>query len=73
MLNFNPDYQKIKATLDGHNIKQLYHFTTIDNLSLISKCDGLWSKKKLEKYNLLDKILTGGNELSLDLDKELGN
>lgn len=73
MPNYSPDYKEIKAVLDKHNIKGLYHFTDISNLPLILKCDGLWSKERLENANLLSKVITGGNSLSKDLDIYWGN
>lgn len=64
---------EMKKALDKHGIQELYHFTPIDNLSVIAKCRGLWSKRKLEQADLLDRVITGGNNFSLCLDKSLGN
>ncbi|MDI6735778.1 MAG: DarT ssDNA thymidine ADP-ribosyltransferase family protein [bacterium] len=65
--------KKIKEIFSRHNIKVFYHFTDINNLPIIGKCNGLWSKEKLEEHGFLSDIVTGGNELSLNLDKELEN
>lgn len=64
---------EMKRILDRHGIQWLYHFTAIDNLPVIAECMGLWSKERLEQAGLLDRIITGGNELSLQLDRRLGN
>jgi hypothetical protein len=63
----------MKQILNREGISFLYHFTSIDNLSLIAECKGLCSKEKLEKLGLLDGVATGGNELSLSLDKHWSN
>lgn len=70
---FHPDTEKMQAIFRKYNIQTLYHFTDINNLPIIAKCNGLWSKEKLERYGFLDSVVTGGNELSLSLDRELGN
>ncbi|MBM4329944.1 MAG: DUF4433 domain-containing protein [Deltaproteobacteria bacterium] len=70
---FHPEYAEMKRILTKYGIQCLYHFTAVDNLAVISECGGLLSKQKLEKARLLDKIITGGNELSLGLDKTHGN
>lgn len=72
-MNLHPQADQIKQILSREGIQSLYHFTDINNLAIVAQCGGLWSKEKLEKAGLLDKVVTGGNELSLDLDKSLGN
>ncbi len=72
-ISFHPEASEMKKILDKHGVQKLYHFTSIDNLSVIAECGGLLSKQRLEQAGLLNKIKTGGNELSLDLDRELGN
>lgn len=72
-VNLHPKARQIEAKLRENGIKALYHFTDIHNLSLILQCGGLWSKEKLEDKHLLSKVITGGNELSLNLDRGLGN
>ncbi len=72
-ISFHPEAKKIKEILDKYKIQKLYHFTSIDNLSIIAKCGGLWSKEKLEKAGILSNVKTGGSEESLTFDKEFGN
>ena len=71
--NLHPQAKKIEIKLQENGIISLYHFTDIHNLPLIARCGGLWSKSKLEKEGLLSKIITGGDLLSLNLDKNLSN
>jgi len=70
---FHSKANEMKRILDKHGIQKLYHFTAIDNLAVIAECGGLWSKEKLERAGLFDKIITGGNDLSISLDRSLGN
>ena len=72
-MTVNPNAEKMQAIFRKYNIQTLYHFTDINNLLHIDKCNGLWSKEKLERHGFLDSVVTGGNELSLSLDIELGN
>ena len=72
-MTYCKDAPQMEKMLDKHGIQELYHFTAVDNLQLIAKCGGLWSKERLEEAVLLDTIMTGGNELSLDLDRDHGN
>jgi hypothetical protein len=64
---------RIKQTLEGNGIKILYHFTPISNLKWIAQYGCLLSKENLENKGIFPDIKTGGNELSLQLDRELGN
>ena len=64
---------QMRHILSKEGIKILYHFTDVGNLPLIVNCKGLWSKEKLEKTGLLPEVVTGGNELSLRLDKRWSN
>ncbi len=64
---------QVKRVLEGNKIKTLYHFTAIGNLTWIAKYRCLLSKGMLEQEGIFDEIETGGNELSLNLDRELGN
>ena len=63
----------MKQILNREDITFLYHFTSIENLPLIGECKGLCSKLKLERLGLLNNVVTGGNELSLDLDRYWSN
>jgi len=73
IFQFHPQAKAIKEVLRKNGINALYHFTDIRNLSLIARCGGLWSKEKLEQEGLLSQVITGGDELSLNLDRGLGN
>lgn len=71
---FHEQVVEMRRFLAKYGIRKLYHFTAIDNLSIIAKCGGLWSKQKSERAELLaNRIITGGNELSLNLDRRYGN
>lgn len=59
--------------LEEKRIFSLWHFTAISNLPYIFEHNGLRSKKYLEEKGILEKIITGGNELSHRLDKGLDN
>mgnify|MGYP000598711781 CR=1 FL=1 len=65
--------EEMKKVLDSYGIYELFHFTCVDNLELIAKCGGIWSKKKLEKARLLDEVITGGNEISKKNDIQCKN
>jgi hypothetical protein len=65
--------EEMKKVLDSYGIDKLFHFTCVDNLELIAKCGGIWSKEKLEKARLLDEVITCSNKLSHKLDKNYGN
>lgn len=73
MIKTSPEARQILQILKSHNIQSLWHFTDIRNLPLIKKLNGLRSKESLEKEGYLTKIYCGGNELSHDLDRKLGN
>jgi len=70
---FHPQAPEMKKILDKYGVQNLCHFSAINNLSVIAECKGIWSKQRLEQAGLLDRIITGGNERSLDLDRALGN
>ncbi|MEW6377874.1 MAG: hypothetical protein AB1502_19045, partial [Thermodesulfobacteriota bacterium] len=72
-VRLHPKADEMKRILDKYGIKNLYHFTAVDNLTIIAECGGLWSKQRLERAELLGKTIPGGNELSHKLDKSLGN
>lgn len=72
-INFHIKAREMKEVLNKHRIERFYHFTSVENLLIIAECNGLWSKQRLEEMELLDKIVTGGNQTSLDLDRERGN
>ncbi|MDI6714153.1 MAG: DarT ssDNA thymidine ADP-ribosyltransferase family protein [Thermodesulfovibrio sp.] len=72
-LNLHPFAKEMELIIKKNNIQALYHFTNIDNLSLIAECNGLWSKERLEKEGLLSRVIRGGNSLSKDLDIYWGN
>ena len=72
-LCFHPQAKAIETMLYKNGVRAFYHFTDVHNLPLIAECAGLWSKAKLEEKDLLSRIITGGDNLSLDLDRQLGN
>ncbi|RKY81849.1 hypothetical protein DRQ11_14950 [candidate division KSB1 bacterium] len=67
------DSSKILEIFKQNNIYSLWHFTDIRNLSLIKTLNGLRSKEFLENKGYLKNVICGGNELSHQLDRELGN
>lgn len=71
--DFNALQNEMKKTLDRHGVRELYHFTAVDNLRGIATRGALWSKEKLESAGLIGTTVTGGNELSLSLDRRLDN
>jgi len=73
MIKTSLEAQQILQILKSHNIQSLWHFTDIRNLPLIKKLNGLRSKEFLEKRGYLTRVYCGGNELSHNLDRELGN
>lgn len=73
MIKTSSEAQQILQILKNHNIQSLWHFTDIRNLPLIKKFNGLRSKEFLENRGYLTKVYCGGNELSHNLDRELGN
>jgi hypothetical protein len=73
MPNLAQGWEDIEEKLEDEGIKELFHFTCVDNLELIAKCGGIWSKEKLENAKLLDKVITCSNKLSHKLDKNYGN
>jgi hypothetical protein len=62
--SLHPESGEMEKVLDSYKIDKLFHFTCVDNLELIAKCGGIWSKEKLQKAWLLRKVITGGNEIS---------
>jgi hypothetical protein len=56
-----------------NNIHSLWHFTDIRNLPLINQLKGLRGKTYLEGNGHWNYIFPGGNKLSQDLDRGLGN
>lgn len=73
MVNYSSQKDQILHHLKSNNIQSLWHFTNIFNLSNIVAYGGLRSKEFLEDNSFLDRIICGGNPLSLDLDKRFGN
>ncbi|SHF22183.1 protein of unknown function [Thermoanaerobacter uzonensis DSM 18761] len=72
-IKFSPARDQILKILKENNINSLWHFTSIINLTLIKKFNGLRSKLFLEKQGCLNDVRCGGNKISHDLDKVLGN
>ena len=71
--SLHPDASEIAERLKKEGISALYHFTSVENLSLIRKMGGLCSKNILEDSDLLEEVRLGGNDLSRQLDRERGN
>ena len=65
--------QKILKFLEEKQIFSLWHFTEVNNLPSIFEHKGLRSKEYLEQKNILNKITTGGDKLSHQLDRDLNN
>ena len=74
-MSFSGEEVKILDILNENGIKSLWHFTDIKNLPYIRKLDGLRSKEYLEKNDYWKKnvIFSGGDDISHDLDRRLGN
>lgn len=70
---FSRERYEILKFLEKNKIHSLWHFTDIRNLPLIYELQGIRSKKYLEENGYLDRVYCGGNELSHNLDKSLGN
>ena len=68
-----PDKRQIIEVLARNDIEAFYHFTDIEHLPSIAREDALKSKQYLEESDLLDKLRTGGNDLSKALDLHWGN
>ena len=64
---------QILECLRKNGINSLWHFTDIRHLTLIRKLKGLRSKEYLEENEYLNLINPGGNEISHELDRLLGN
>ncbi|MBW2039708.1 MAG: hypothetical protein JRI46_08945 [Deltaproteobacteria bacterium] len=60
VISLHPVANEMKKILDKHGIQKLYHFTAIDNLSIIAECGRLWSKQKLEQARPLDILTSMG-------------
>ena len=70
-MNKKNNWEALKALLDKHGIKKLYHFTDRDNLESIIKNGGLYSWGDCEQKGI--KIAKpGGGSLSRDLDRRDG-
>lgn len=64
---------KILKIFEQNNISSLWHFTDIRNLPLIKALNGLRSKEFLENNGYLRNVICGGDKLSHQLDRDLGN
>jgi hypothetical protein len=64
---------QMRSFLQREGIRDLYHFTDIENLPLVAQLGALVSKESLENAGLLDQVKTGGNRLSKELDLRFGN
>ena len=69
--NFKPDWEKYKEILTSNNIHTLYHFTDRANLKSIKKHGALFSWHHCVSNNI-DIPVSGGNQLSRDLDTRKG-
>ena len=65
---YHPEHREMRELLNRNEIKEIYHFTSIDNLPSIMKEGGLLSINELRKRGLDNSIICGGNELSRDLN-----
>ncbi len=72
-MEYSKEKDEIINYLKKNGINSLWHFTDIRNIEYIEKFGGLRSKEFLEQKDLIDSIFCGGNSLSHDLDKGLGN
>jgi hypothetical protein len=73
MPTYSSEKEEILEVLRGSDCQSLWHFTCIDNLGYIRDLSDLRSKEYLEKYGYFQNISPGGNQLSHDLDRSLGN
>ncbi|MGE3725130.1 MAG: DarT ssDNA thymidine ADP-ribosyltransferase family protein [Candidatus Sericytochromatia bacterium] len=71
-MSLSPDALHIQTRLAQEGIENLWHFTSIKNLPLI-KGRGLYSKQKLETEELFSQVITGGNQESIEADRQRGN
>ena len=69
----HPDAGGILARLRQERIPCLYHFTSIENLPLICRLNGLCSKQRLQNASLWPCPNPGGDDLSHTLDRRWGN
>ena len=69
------EQKEILNVLKRNRITSLWHFTDIMNLYYIKRLNGLRSKEYLEqnKYWGRKDLFPGGDTLSHDLDRNLGN
>src|SRR6266567_3630527 len=67
------DADAILSRLKQEGVTALYHFTSVNNLLYICRARALYSKTELMVRNILSRIDTGGNDLSLDLDQRNDN
>ncbi len=68
----HPMAREILDRLQREQVRQLYHFTAVENLPLICEIQALCSKGTLEKLGRWP-IVSGGDDLSHSLDKYHGN
>jgi len=71
-MSLSLDSLQIQSRLAQEGIENLWHFTSIKNLPLI-KGRGLYSKEKLEAAGLLTQVVTGGNQESIEADRQRGH
>lgn len=57
------------ARLRKEGINELYHFTSVENLPFLCRTQELQSKRKQQQAGTWPPPKTGGNSLSLDLDR----
>jgi hypothetical protein len=72
-MDLHPDAHNISARLKKEGITALYHFTSVENLPLVSQHQALSSKEVLESNGDWPVPQPGGNERSHALDRQKGN
>jgi hypothetical protein len=72
-VNFSSEAKEISEILKRNKINELYHFTNIENLPKIRRMQALCSKAELENSGLWSSVISGGNDLSHNLDRRFGN
>jgi hypothetical protein len=70
---YNPYAQALSQKLVSEGIKNLYHWTCVENTPSIRQTLALCSKARLEEQGLWPSPKPGGNELSHDLDRHRDN
>lgn len=69
----HPEAKLILARLAREQVIALYHFTSVENLSGIFQTQALCSKQTLFNLKRWPPLVPGGNLLSHNLDRHIGN